>query len=499
MQTPQTTPKTKTNYTFNKNIIYPSWRLQKFYKIVNKKGETVNFKANPIQQRLNKVKANKKIILKARQFGITTNEVLKMLDFCLWNKNRVACILSHEQDSIKKIFQIVKFAHANMPEMFRMELDRGGGSRYEYRFPDSGSKIYCDLASRGDTIHWLHISEAAHVKDPDKIRATMQTVPLSGRITLESTPAGLGNWFYDLWCESNSEYEKIFFPWFIHEEYQIDQRIKLIPTEEELDFMTKAKASFAIDITDGQLAFRRSKQKELKHIFRQEYPEDDQSCFLASGNAAINSESILNMKIKAKTPIKETSTFKLFKEPSRSRRYIFGVDVAEGYDGDYSVIQIFDVQDMEQVAIYRAHVKPYELANKIIELSEMFTSSLNRRPLVAVERNNHGHGTLQELYEHHQYPNLFRDKDDKLGWLTDKISRPLMMDAFIDAIENQRIILNDEITFQECLTLVELDGRIEAGKGKHDDTVTAGAVALQLCIKESSALFYENIGKMIKI
>jgi len=57
-------------------------------------------------------------------------------------------------------------------------------------------------------------------------------------------------------------------------------------------------------------------------------------------------------------------------------------------------------------------------------------------PLVAVERNNHGHAVILELNESPELPNLYVHKDDKLGWLTDRISRPLMIDGFIDAVEH---------------------------------------------------------------
>lgn len=473
-------------------------RLRSLYKIINKSGQLINFIPNSVQKIINRSDSNRKMILKARQFGVTTNEVIKMLDYCLWTYNRTACILAHEQDGIKKIFRTVRLAQENLPIPFRVETDKGGGSMYEMRFPDNNSKIYCDLESRGDTIHWLHVSEAAFVKDPSRVKSTMQTVPKDGVITLETTPNGLCNWFYDVWADQEEDYDKIFCPWFLHEEYAIPTS-GLTLDDDEINLIAYVKQKYGVLISMEQIAFRRAKKKDLKHLFRQEYPEDDQTCFLSSGNAAIDAEKITEMRSESLTPISEIDGLKIFKKADKFKRYVIGADPAEGYDGDYCVASVFEVGNIEQVACLRGHFKPHDFANRISELGSMYSVSLGKMPTIAVERNNHGHAVLLELYEHLQYPNLYQDKDEKIGWLTDRISRPIMLDTFIEAIETGRIKINDSQTIQECLTLVELDGRIEAGTSKHDDCVIASAIALQLCIKESSALFYEDIGKMIRV
>jgi len=474
------------------------YRAQRLYKIVNKSGVTVPLLKNPIQKQIDQSKSKRKLILKARQFGVTTNEVIKMLDFVLWNDNKTACILAHEQDAIKKIFKIARYAYKCLPYPFQMELEKGGGSLYEMRFSHNNSKIYCDLESRGDTIHWLHISEAAFIDDSSRVIATMQAVPIDGIITFESTPNGLGNWFYDLWSDPTQNYDKIFCPWFFHAEYAIDCG-ELELTDEEVNLVGYAKQKHGLSLSHAQISFRRAKQAELKQLFRQEYPEDDQTCFLSSGNAAIDPESVKEMRDNARAPIYQKDGLTVFEKVNKVKRYVIGVDTAEGSGGDYSVATVFEVKTKTQVAILRGHFKPYAFAHRIKELAELYTTVKATLPMVAVERNNHGHAVLLEMYEHIRYPNIFQDDDDKLGWLTDKISRPMMIDAFIDGVENQRIQLNCQNTFQECLTLVEYDGRIEAGKNKNDDCVIACAIALQLCIQQSNELPYTDIGAMIRV
>ena len=122
--------------------------------------------------------------------------------------------MAHEQDALEKLFQTVKVAHKNLDERLRPRLDRGGGSKYELRFPEINSKIYCDLESRGDTISRLHISEYAFVKDIKRVKATLQAVPKECPVTVESTANGL-NEFYDLYFDPDAPYVKFFFPWFM--------------------------------------------------------------------------------------------------------------------------------------------------------------------------------------------------------------------------------------------------------------------------------------------
>jgi hypothetical protein len=152
-------------------------------------------------------------------------------------------------------------------------------------------------------------------------------------------------------------------------------------------------------------------------------------------------------------------------------------------------------------------VKPSEFADKIVQMAELYSHSYPPI-LVGVERNNHGHAVLLKLDEIHEYMNIYRTRREnkkteieevKLGWPTDRVTRPLMLDTLIDGVERGTIILNDKDTLGECLTLINNDGKIEAEEGKHDDLVMAAAIAVQMSIEESKLEIYSNAGSKIKI
>lgn len=482
----------------NDNFKNPLWRLNHLYKIIDKNGDKITFKNNIVQVKLNKSKSKRKIVLKARQQGVSTNELIKMFDNTIWTPNRTNCILAHEQDSIKKLFRIIKRAYDFMDKDIMPQVDRGGGSKYELFFPAHNSRIYTDLESRSDTIHKLHVSEAAFMKDHTKLKATLQAVPIDGEVCIESTPNGL-EFFHDMWSDPHSGYEKFFFPWYLFPEYTLStDQMKIDLTKDERLLCKKAKKLFNITITKGQILFRRFKQSELKELFIQEYPEDDSTCFLSSGQSFFDLVIVKRIKDDLKMPITDDGLIKIFQTYQKGHVYACGADTAEGVGGDYSVGTIYDINTLEQVAEIKGHLKPYDFAHELNDLCSQYQRGNNIWPILAVERNNHGHAVLLELENHIRYINLYRHKDEKLGWLTDKITKPIMLNGFREGLENQTLTINSHDLLSEALTFINNNGKLEASVGKHDDCIIASSIAAQICLLNSSINNnYQNIEKRI--
>ena len=482
--------------------IDPRWlerdfRINNLYSIINKSGRKVKLQKNNIQKLVDKSTSRRKIILKSRQVGISTNELIKQLDFVLFNKNKTALILAHEQDAIEKLFRIPRRAYDSLLDQIKPNLYKGGGSKYEMFFPRNNSRIYCDLESRGDTISWLHISERAFIKERDRVLATIECVPMDGIITVESTPNGLND-FYDDWMDRDSSYEKLFYPWFLHEEYKITlhdlKQTNL--TDDEIGLQKYGLSKYGVYISVDQIAFRRYKQRDLKQLFKQEYPEDDASCFLTSGENPFKLEIIKSLYDKSPKPIETINGIRIFEKPMQKEMYVIGADTAEGVGGDNSAAHVFKVSNRQQVASFHGQMKPSEFADKLVEMSESYST---REPiLIGVERNNHGHAVLLKLDEILNYPNLFKYSEDKLGWMTDKITRPLMIDQFIEGVENNTVKLLCKDTLDECLTLTNNNGKIQANDSKHDDLFISACIAVQMCIAESHLDIYSDIANRIK-
>jgi hypothetical protein len=471
--------------------------MANLYRIIDKNGHRCLLKENTIQRAIRENKARRKRILKARQFGVSTGCIIDMFDEVLWTPNFTACIIAHEQDSIQKLFRIVQRAYTHMTpnyQQFRAQLDRGGGSKYQMFFPEINSRIYCDLESRGDTIHRLHISESAFIKDVNRIKSTIETVPMGGKITNETTPNGIGNHFYDEWIDPDSNFVNMFFPWYLHDEYRMEDHSIHALTEDEIKLCQKVEKIYGFKLSLSQIAFRRYKQADLKTMFNQEYPEDEQTCFLTTGNAVISGVVIKELQQAALKPLRELNNIKIYREYHKDHHYVIGADTAEGFGVDFSAAIVIDCVTREVVATFHAKLKPSDFAHALNQLG-----SLYKQCQIGVERNNHGHAVLLELDEHIRYPNIYRGKDMRVGWVTDKISRPIMINGLIDAVENRQFKFYDSTFLQECLTLINDGTKIQAADGKHDDMIMATAIGLQLCADAGSVDLYKNIRRKILV
>lgn len=486
----------------------PAWRLRNLYSIVDKNSNKVKFTPNAIQDRINIDPSKRKLILKARQFGVSTNCILAQFDFTIFTPNTTNVIIAHEKDAIEKLFRIATRAYKFMPDIVKPRIERGGGSKYEMYFPEINSRIYCDLESRSDTVQWLHISEAAFMKDSSRIKSTLQTVPMrTGRVSVETTPNGLGNHFYDMWSDTESTYHKMFFPWFSYPDYKLPFDSKIHYTDEEIEMIRLARKNYGIQITPEQIAFRRFKKSELKvstHdkrkvTFEQEYPEDEQSCFLSSGESVIDLFAVKRLLDSAASPISDNGWLKIYEEKKKNCLYVIGADTSEGIGKDFSVGVVINVTNRSVAAKIRGQWKPFLFAQKLKDLADIFKFSSGPYAELAVERNNHGHAVLLQLSEHINYENLYIHTDEKLGWRTDMVTRPIMINTFIDAIENESIRANDKELLSECMTLVDNNGKIEASSGKTDDCIMACSIAIQLMVQKGNLGLYDDLKSKILV
>lgn len=469
----------------------PNFRLENLYKIRTKDQKLVKFKKNTVQNLLHDRCTGMDIILKARQMGVSTYFLLKLLDRAAFTPNHTVAIVSHDRKSMETLFGIIRRAHKYMFPHVKPELAKGGGSIYQLNFPAIDSRIYCTLEAVSDTINSLHVSEYALMNNPERIKTSMDAVPADGFISIETTARGF-NFFHDLWNAKDSAFTKHFFPWFLQQEYEIkSSKLKLSPEEKQL--IKYSKKEFGINLTHNQLAWRRwkIKQKGDKDNFLQEFPEDDATCFIATGENFFDVRIISKLKDDIPSPM-DGASLQIYKEFIQGHNYVLGADTAEGIGGDFSVATMIDVNTMEQVAQLRGQLKPSDFAHEINNLCKLYQRGNSIWPFVGVERNNHGHAVLLELNEHINYMHLYNHKDGRPGWVTDRVSKPIMLNALKDGLENYNLKPNSHELISEALTLINNNGKIQASEGKHDDCVISAAIALQLAISIKSQ-DYSNI------
>ncbi|MGH9576990.1 MAG: terminase, partial [Terriglobales bacterium] len=296
-------------------------------------------------------------------------------------------------------------------------------------------------------------------------------VPPHGEVVLESTPNGAGGCFYDEWQRAEETgAERHFFPWWWEAEYaQLDVKLGRL-TEEERELVTRHGLSHA------QIAYRREVRANFRGLAPQEFAEDAHTCFLASRNCVFDVEAVERRMVEVGEPseARDHGRLLIFWPPAKERSYIVGVDPAGGgAEGDYAVAEVIDRESGMQCAELRGHFTPAELAAGIASLAREYNQGL-----VAVERNNHGHGVIAHLTTVRRYANLFSKKGE-LGWATTAVTRPSMLENFAAILVAAPELFWSRWLLEECRTFVrQADGSSRAASGAHDDCIFAMAIAL---------------------
>jgi hypothetical protein len=224
------------------------------------------------------------LILKGRQPGISTYVAARYYRKTAMWKGVNTFILSHEQSSSDKLFEMVDRFQRNNPlaphvgasnskELIFDKLDSS------YTVATAGSKG----AGRGSTIQLLHGSEVAYWSNaPAHFAASVQAIPLlpGTEIILESTSNGAGGEFYERCLDAaagRGDYQLIFLPWFLSDAVEYTRPPEpgfVLSNEADDGEISEQEYADMYGVSLAQMCWRRSKVMELRsaEAFRREYP-----------------------------------------------------------------------------------------------------------------------------------------------------------------------------------------------------------------------------------
>jgi hypothetical protein len=450
-------------------------------KIRNRSGEHVKLVPNRAQCGFEAKRGQRNIVLKARQMGISTWISGSFFLKTITGKGTLTVQVVHTREAAESLFRMVHRFLEQMPE----ELQKGAlrtsrSSTRQIIFPELDSEYRVVSAGnigagRGLTINNLHCSEVARWPGDgaETLQGLRAAMPPTGELVLESTPMGAGGCFWREWQEAESTgMVRHFFPWWWEEAYvgmAVDEDTL---TEDERRLMGEH------GLTHAQIGYRRHLFTNFRGLAKQEYAENANECFLASGECAFERDVIDRRIAELEKPIAErmNGQLQIWLGPMERREYLVAVDPAGGgSEGDYSAVQVIDVQTAWQCAELRCKAGPNELAWEVAKLAEEYNGAV-----VAVERNNHGSGVLAHLTAVCKYPNVY-EQGGQLGWLTSTLTRPKMIGDLDAALVASPGSFNSERFLRECRTFVrQRNGKMAAQSGEHDDCVMAMAMGLQV-------------------
>jgi hypothetical protein len=449
-------------------------------KVRTKKKKLALLTPNRAQQEYSRRCTRRNIVLKARQLGITTYVAARFFVQTITQPGTTTVQVAHSQESAEEIFQIVRRFRENLPESVQkgaLVTSRANVRQIVMPKIDSEYRVAtaADLnAGRGMTIHNLHCSEVARWprNGAETLTSLRAAVPEEGEIVLESTPNGAGGFFYDEWMRADETgYTRHFFPWWFGEGYE-DRAAELSPdsyTDEQ------RKLAETHGLSAAQIAWRRNNRAQHRALAAQEFAEDADTCFLASGECIFDLEAIEESLRECGEPVEahDNGRMLMWLPPHGDKQYIVGVDPAGGgSEGDYSCAQVIERRTAMQCAELHGHFSPRELANRLVALGDAYNGAL-----LAVERNNHGYGVLAHLRAL-EYRNVYQEGGQE-GWLTSAVSRPAMIENLAAVLVLAPKLFRSRRFLQECRTFVRhLDGSSGATSGTHDDCVMAMGVAM---------------------
>lgn len=294
-------------------LLDKEWRIRALYNITDKKANKILFARNRAQDHFNINKHSRNIILKSRQLGFTTFEAIDMLDDALFTPNFSGLLISYDKESSKDIFSNkIDFAWQSFPPelkaLYKMDAERQNMLRFDFQ-DGTYSNLSVRTSGRSATHNRVHISEFAKIcrTRPDKaeeiMTGTIPSVPIGGRIDIESTAEGAMGEFYDLfWAAYNrgdkdlrpTEYKAHFYNWL----WDDDELASIEKVDSNLPRDFKAYQE-EHKLTDLQITYYYYKwlglNKDWQRMNR-EYPTTPEEAFSASLEGSYYFDNITEMR-----------------------------------------------------------------------------------------------------------------------------------------------------------------------------------------------------------
>jgi len=373
---------------------------ENFFHIVNLDRGRMLIDLYPYQKRVLRSLRDHRFVacLASRQTGKTTMMTIYALWIaCFEDDQRILIVANKEQTAIS-IFSRVRLAYENLPNYLKPGVIEYGKTSMKLANGSSiGISTTSSDAGRGESVNVLILDELAFIPN-NLVESFWKSVyPIisastKSKIFVASTPNGSGNLFHTLYTEAekgtnNWKSEKILW----HE----------VPGRDE-----------------------KWKNDTIKSIGSEEAFAQEFDCkFLDTGDSFI--DEIFFEKLLAKTTeptyVFDDGCYKVWEEPNKDHLYTIGVDVAEGVGQNFSVIQVLDItdlQDIKQVAEYASNeINPFEFTTKVRDICYHWGT-----PPVLIERNNCGSQVVDNLYHQYNYrsivnwsPKVGQVKYDRLG------------------------------------------------------------------------------------
>jgi hypothetical protein len=457
----------KQNYV--KCVKDPIYFINQYCIIQHPQRGKIKFKLYPFQKDVLKEyqEHDYNVILKSRQLGISTLSAAYSLWLMLFHNDKNVLCIATTKDTAKNLVTKVRIMYDGLPAWLKTAMDEN--NKLSLRFKN-GSQIKAiasnESAGRSEALSLLILDEAAFIEKIDTIwTAAQQTLATGGQCLAISTPNGVGNWFHKTWLDAQDGLNKF-------------STIKLHWSEHP----------------ERDQAWR---DEQNKILGPSQAAQECDADFLSSGRSVVDPAILEWYKQNLCCEPNEKSGFDrnlwIWDYPDYSRNYLICADVARGDGTDYSAAQVFDIEEMEQVAEYKGQLGTTEFGNFLIELATKYNDAL-----LVVENNNIGWATLQTIIDR-GYENLFYqeknhlivddeiqhtnryrhiDKNKVPGFTTTLKTKPLVVAKMEEYTREKMVKLKSTRLIDELFVFIYKNSKTEALDGYNDDLVMSYSILL---------------------
>ena len=516
--------------------------LSTLLDIDDKNRQRVPLVPNPIQDDIIVNSGLRDIYVKPASVGFTS---IIVGDFFLDNitiNGTISVIISYDEFSAQRQILKAKRFHQSLERKIPTIPKLDHKSATELSWEDKATNFYSTMyifssisyvLGRGEVIHNLLLDEYAFwlVGTHEAIMASaLQRVPLSPRtkVRIGSTANGEDNPFCDMYRAAkegtmigDSVYKHHFYPWFFHPEYKMyandmfclpgddrDPLLNIQSDEASLIRLLIESYGFGEFETMAKLRWRRYKKAEISSlrragdtifIFEQEFPENDETCFLVAGDQAYNTD-IITTKIHEcrPAPIQKgivavdkvtkatiTATLDIWHDVEEGKGYVISIDPGKGKISEsvghvWNFIEGYRDKDgneippvMQHCATLAGLYDEWEMAELMKEVGHYYNTGV-----ICPEDN------LDIVSHLRDYSDLYWREDVRtgksmrtVGWQTNQSTKPYMItevSRHLDDIDCQDIRFWSQCKNIRRNSMVK-SGILVVGADDHHD---AGAIAI---------------------
>lgn len=506
--------------------------------VIDKYGERIPVAQSPILKAFEIARTGRDYVLKPRQVFMTTWELARDIWFFFVNPNAhvtILCQSSNDNAGIKELSNRIQvmfeglrrnypdapFAKITETKWVRTDAGPDGQpNRAELKIVGAGAtEKAAGKKGRAETIHRLHVTEIssfefafetlvsmlACIPPQDRVKGPLNGELARTEITFESTAKGAAGAFFDGYMsakEGKDEYTAHFFPWFQQPEYQskLQPDEVVVPrTERENQLVTLHK------ITSEQLKWY---QQQIANPMKggqanvdQEYPSDEESCWLFDGRMFFDKDALSKLRTAACEAGNKLlhGACRIWHQPEAGKTYILAIDPSSGAEIDESEAKkkkldptafvVLERESGKHCATFHGYFHPDDAAEKAGVLGWYY----NQAAIVVERSSSHItiHIALEKWVRRNAkgepdptagigYPNIYVAEDRHYGFAVTPQSRAGILDGLEVAIRTGAFKTYDIEFIKEALLFIVKDEKAQAAAGAHDDRIMAAAIAWKL-------------------